>query len=63
MTETKYYSLLDLLLDIGAFKSVLEIAAYVLVSAYAYKSYSTYVSRQIQKDIKQKSRESDFENP
>ena len=50
VTETKYYSFLDLLLDIGAFKAVLEIIAYILVSAYAYKSYSTYVSRQIQKE-------------
>jgi len=45
--ETRYFGLVDLFLKLGAFKSIFELFIAIVIGLFIYKSYSTYVCRQI----------------
>ena len=57
MYETRYYTPMDLLLNFGAFKSILDIFIGLVAGMFIYKSYSTYVSREIQRELQIKQAE------
>lgn len=51
VVETSYYTLLTLVLNMGAFKAIIDIIVAFLTGHFIYLSYSTFVSRHIQRDL------------
>jgi hypothetical protein len=49
--ETKYYTFWSFFLELGAFRSIIELVVAIIAGASIYKSYSTFMSRQIQRDM------------